>query len=456
MNILLIVLVFLSLTSASFAQHEHHMPDTIAPKKADTIPKAHDHHDMHDMSSSKEMIEMPSHSFSRNIPMSRNASGTAWNPDDTPMYMWMKQNKKNDWMFHGNLFVRYINTDLFNSGNRGNERLSAPNWFMAMMNHKTGKKGLINFTLMMSLDAWTEGHGYPLLFQTGESASGKRLVDQQHPHDLFSALSLGYTYSINKKVDIFGYFGYPGEPALGAPAFMHRISALNDPDAPLGHHWQDATHITWGVGTIGFRYSKFKLEGSIFTGREPDKHRYDFDKPLFDSYSYRISFNPDNHWALQFSQGFIKSPEILEPGVNVNRTSASALYTKKMGPEKYFSGAFIWGANNRRISGTDHSILLEGNYQCKKNAFFGRYEFVQKSAEELDLEGLFGEKVFHAKVLSAGMNRHLFNKKSLELLVGSKFTFNFTARDLKQLYGSLPIGFQIYLQMRPAIHQHMH
>ena len=58
-------------------------------------------------------------------------------------------------------------------------------------------------------------------------------------------------------------FGYPGEPALGPPVFMHRLSAMDDPDAPLGHHYQDATHITFGVATLGFRLSNVKLEGSI-------------------------------------------------------------------------------------------------------------------------------------------------------------------------------------------------
>lgn len=93
---------------------------------------------------------------------------------------------------------------------------------------------------------------------------------------------------INKNVDITGYIGYPGEPAIGPTAFMHRISAFNNPDAPLGHYWQDATHITFGVATFGIRYKKFKLEGSSFTGREPNENRYNFDKPKFDSYSYRL------------------------------------------------------------------------------------------------------------------------------------------------------------------------
>ncbi|MES2766139.1 MAG: LOG family protein, partial [Bacteroidota bacterium] len=42
------------------------------------------------------------------------------------------------------------------------------------------------------------------------------------------------------------------EPALGPAMFLHRPSGANNPDAPISHHWQDASHITWGVITGGY------------------------------------------------------------------------------------------------------------------------------------------------------------------------------------------------------------
>src|SRR3546814_4603591 len=90
---------------------------------------------------------------------------------------------------------------------------------------------------------------------------------------------------------------------------MHRPSAMNNPDAGLGHHWQDATHIIFGVATLGVRYKIFKLDGSLFTGREPNENRYSFDKPRFDSWSARLSANPSDNWPLQVSGASIKSPE---------------------------------------------------------------------------------------------------------------------------------------------------
>jgi hypothetical protein len=456
------------------AQHDHHPQpkDTTQAKKApvqtkkapvtDTVKKkpiakpAMDHtgHDMKHMSE-MEMKPMPSHAFSRNLPMNRNGSGTGWNPDATPMYMWMNQHKKTDWMFHGNVFLRYTNTDIFNSGGRGEDGIGAPNWFMVMMNRKTGKKGLFNATAMISLDPLTEGgNGYPLLFQSGETFENKKLVDRQHPHDLFSALSIGYTQMLNKDIDVFGYIGYPGEPALGAPAFMHRVSSMNNPDAPLGHHWQDATHITFGVATLGVRYKQFKIEGSAFTGREPDEERYGFDKPALNSYSYRLSYNPSVNWALQFSQGFIHEPELLERGVNVTRTTASALFAKGFDKSRHLSAALIWGLNDKGSDHKEHSVLLEENYQWGKNGLFSRYEFIQKSTEELDLENELGHVILDVHTFSAGYNRSLLQKGVLELTGGAKATINFPASELQPLYGNNPVGFQIFVQLRPALHKH--
>jgi hypothetical protein len=442
-----------------FAQHEHHPKKDTVPVKKDTLKekpsemKKMDHagHSSHDMTS----MSMPSHAYSRNLPMSRNSSGTAWNPDSSPMYMWTKQTGKTDWMFHGNIFLRYTHTDIFSSGNRGNDKVGLPNWFMAMMNRKVGKKGLLNATAMISLDRLTEGgEGYPLLFQSGETWKGQKLVDRQHPHDLFSALSVSYTQMISKDIDVFGYIGYPGEPALGAPAFMHRVSSMNNPDAPLGHHWQDATHITFGVATAGFRYKQLKLEGSVFTGREPDEDRYDFDKARFNSYSYRVSYNPTANWALQFSQGFIEEPEALEPGVNVTRTTASVLYAKSVNANKHYSAALVWGLNDKGADHKEHSILLEDNYQFGKNALFSRYEFIQKSTEELALENELGHERFDVHVFSLGYNRSILRKNIFELTAGTKATVNFPAKELKPLYGNLPVGLQVYVQLRPSLHTH--
>ena len=93
-------------------------------------------------------------------------------------------------MLHGGIFPRYTNV----STRRGDDRIDAPNWFMAMYSHPFGENSQIGFRGMFSLDPLTEqGRGYPLLFQSGETWNGQPLHDRQHPHDLFDELSLSYS-----------------------------------------------------------------------------------------------------------------------------------------------------------------------------------------------------------------------------------------------------------------------
>ncbi len=401
-------------------------------------------------------MDMPpmSHSYSLNLPMSRNGSGTAWLPDASPMYGIMVHSKKWMYMFHGNIAPRYTKQDLGNKGSRGDEAFGAPNWFMAMGQRKVGQKGLFHFSAMFSLDRLTEGGGgYPLLLQSGESWEGKPLVDHQHPHDLISELSVGYTYAFSKKSDLSIYIGYPGEPALGSVAFMHRPSALSNPDAPISHHWNDGTHITFGVATIGYRYDKFKIEASSFTGREPDENRYNFDKPRFDSYSGRLSFNPSRSWSFQVSQGWIKSPEALHSEEDISRTTASAIYSLPFGEEKSLNATALWGLNKSKGVDGENAALLEATLRLQRLALYTRYEWTQKSVEELDLNPVtFGDHgLFPVNALTLGLNYDLFYIGKLRVAGGGQLTGYHADNRLDNLYGKNPISGQVFLRIYPSL-----
>jgi hypothetical protein len=437
----------------SFAQHEHHvMHDTIPREKQDTNMKA-------PMDSMGGMnMDMPmtdhmsmSHVYSLNLPMNRNGSGTGWLPDASPMYGYMFHTPKWMYMLHGNLFLRYDNQDFTNKGSRGNTKFDAPDWIMLMAQHQVGKNGLFHYSIMSSLDALTGGDGYPLLFQSGEAYKGQPIVDRQHPHDLFSELSVSYAQALSKKADVFVYVGYPGEPALGPVAFMHRPSALSNPDAPITHHWVDATHITFGVATLGLRYGNWKVEGSSFTGREPDENRYDFDKPRFDSWSGRLSFNPTKNWALQVSHGFVKSPELLHPEEDVNRTTASAIFSKKLGGSSINATA-LWGVNKTAGHDGENAALVEGEWRKEKLAVYSRFEWVQKSVEELALdENIYGHHaVFPVNALTTGFNYDLLNIGQTRLAGGGQFTFYHADERLDRLYGKNPMAFEVYLRLYPG------
>jgi hypothetical protein len=429
----LLLLVLFSIGAKNIvAQHEtHHMPADSNMMKMD-----------------EETMQMASF-FSPNLPMSRDGSGTSWQPDASPMSMYMIMKGNTSLMFHGTLFLRYTSQDFTNESDRGGNHFDAPNMFMFMVSHKLNDKNLVSLLTMFSFDPLTVGKaGYPLLFQTGESYQGEPLVDQQHPHDLFAGLALNYTHSFTKDIDINAYFGYPGEPALGPVMFMHRLSAMNNPDAPLGHHWQDASHISFGVGTIGFRYKNIKAEGSIFTGREPDENRYNFDKPKFDSYSYRISLNPNKNISVQFSQGFIKSPEELFPDEDIIRTTASIIYTRQFKEVNFISSSLIWGMNSSDGENLN-SLLLESNLQLKPIIIYTRYEFIQKDAHELQLTEFTDNTIFNINALTVGLNKILFRNRAGNISIGAQGTINFPDEDLTDIYGNMPLAGQVYIKLSP-------
>lgn len=439
-------------------ENMHAKPDTLPHSKSmqhdmhGAANKLHDHTGMSNQDHMSMNMDMSmSNAYSRNLPMTRNGSGTAWLPDNSPMYGYMFHAKKWMYMLHGDAYIRYNKQDLFDKGNRGEAKFDAPNMVMLMGQRNIGKNGLLHFNTMFSLDPLTIGDaGYPLLFQTGESYHDKPLVDQQHPHDLFSELSISYSHAFTPKSDMFLYVGYPGEPALGPAAFVHRPSGFFNPDAPLTHHWVDATHITFGVATLGYRYGDFKIEGSSFTGREPGENRYNFDKPRFDSWSGRLSYNPTSSWALQVSHGFIKQPELIHLNENVNRTTASATYSGRGFGEQFVNVTALWGMNKTKGYDAENGVLLEGAYNIKKTAVYSRYEWVQKSAEELNLdETLFGTKTFSVHAFTAGVSYDILNVGKTKFALGGQLSIYKPEDRLSKLYGDNPMAGQIYLRIYP-------
>jgi hypothetical protein len=439
-------IVFALSMSGAFAQHHHHETDTTAAMREETSKASDGAHEAQADGSPM------SHAFSLNLPMNRNGSGTGWLPDAAPMYGYMLHSRKWMYMFHGNMFVRYNVQDVSAKGERGDKKLDVPNWFMAMGQRRIGLSGLLHFNAMFSLDPLFGGEGYPLLFQTGETYQGKSLVDRQHPHNLFSELSIAYSHAFTKDADAFIYFGYPGEPALGPVAFMHRPSSLNNPDSPLGHHWQDATHITFGVATAGFRYKIVKVDGSIFTGREPGEARYGFDKARFDSYSYRVSVNPSAQFALQASRAFIKSPEAIEPDENVKRTTASLIHSLPLRAKYAFlTSAFVWGYNDGGEDHREHSFTGETNLQLKKLAVYGRFENIEKSASELQLTAFEPHDLFRINALSLGFNYTLYRMWNTNFALGAQGTLYTTDARLDPVYGHNPASVEVYLRVSPAL-----
>ena len=390
-----------------------------------------------------------SSSVDLNDPMSQEASGTAWMPASNPTYAWMQMKPNGDMlMLHGAAMPRYVDV----GSKRGDRRVDAPNWFMGMYSHPIGSKDQLGLRSMMSLDPITEGgYGYPLLFQTGETWHHQPLHDRQHPHDFFDELAATYSHLLGGGKSAYVYFGYPGEPALGPPTYMHRLLASDYADAPIGHHWQDATHITFGVATVGLNFSsKAKIEASSFTGREPNENRYSFDKPRFDSRSARLSYNPNPNNALQVSYGFVRNPE--GDGADVHRTTASWIYNRPLGDDSNLQTALVWGQNDLSDEGKSQSYLGEVDYQRGANTVFSRIELIQKSGHELVLPAPFDTaQLYNLGEYTAGYVRDLRHGKGIDTGVGFAVTANTKPSGLEPFYGTgTPLSFEVFFRFRPS------
>jgi hypothetical protein len=358
-------------------------------------------------------------------------------------------------MFHYNAFVG-VNHQ---GGPRGETRFESANWFMPMAFHKLGP-GTVQLRGMFSAEPFTFPQGGSgLLFQTGETYKGQPLIDKQHPHDLFMELSATYTVPVGEHATWYAYFGYPGEPALGPVAFMHRWSASENPSAPLGHHLQDSTHIAFGVLTTGFTYSKFKLEGSVFNGREPDETRYNVEAHPWNSRSARLSFAPNRNWAMQVSYGFLRKPEATEPDSDIRRATASIQYNKPFNRGNWAS-SLIWGRNH--VTGGDHSANLN-SYTAEstvnfldKNYLYTRLELVDKNEllRHDDLQRLgFAEGThpsFRIGAYTFGGARDIWNTEKFSMAVGSDVTLYSKPEILDPIYGKRPVSYRFFLRFRPG------
>src|SRR6185436_9487638 len=118
----------------------------------------------------------------------------------------------------------------------------------------------------------------------------------------------------------------------------------------------------------------FKLEGSAFKGREPDEDRTDIEDPKLDSWSVRASWQPAPDWSFQISRGHLNSPEQLEPEIDKDRTTASAIYNRPLGDGNWQT-TLAWGRNASDPGETTDSFLLESAATlAARHTLFGRVE----------------------------------------------------------------------------------
>ena len=410
------------------------------------------HHDMSSMGMAMDDHAMPG--AYGPYPMTREASGTSWQPDaarHSGLHV-----MRGEWMlmFHG-----YADAVLDDQrGPRGDQQVMSDNMAMGMARRPLGP-GTLGLRAMLSLEPATIGRdGYPLLLQTGETANGVTpLIDRQHPHDLFMELAGSWSVT-SGSYSAFVYAGLPGEPALGPPAFMHRFSGSNLPAAPITHHWLDSTHISYGVLTGGVETGGLTIEASAFRGEEPDENRYNIEAPKLDSYSARLGWQR-GPWSGQVSAGHLHVPEWFEP-YDETRITASIGYDGLVRAHPV-SALLAWGENRDAvvINGVSDNFLLEWNLAAtERTSLYGRGEVVEKEILGLGYHplGFQHPHVYsHIDALTLGLVRDVVNGLNGRFGFGGDATLYHMSPDLLPFWQGSH-SYHVFLRWRPNVSAHHH
>ena len=401
-------------------------------------------------------------------------SGTSIEPPSTPTAMLMSHTYGWMLMLHGSAFISDIQQQAQN--HRGADRFFSTNWLMPMAMHQLGP-GRLTLRTMFSLEpATVTSRQYPELFQQGETAFGKPIIDGQHPHDFFMEVAALYDIALGEHSLLSLYAAPVGDPAIGPTAYPHRHSASEDPIAALGHHQEDSTHIAFNVITGGLTWRWFRFEESGFHGAEPTEQRWGFQPSpnglAIDSYSSRVTFSPTQNWAAQYSIAHIVSPEALFPNEDQQRQTASIMYNRPFGAHHdtasmpgmdmgtpatgNWSTTLVWGRTKSLTdSSKENSYLLESLLQFHaRNYVWTRIENAGRSNELLlppgsSLPPSFAESpIGHVAAYTFGYDRDYRFIPHILTAPGAQFTTYVTPDVLNSTYGHHPWGVVGFVRLR--------
>jgi len=379
----------------------------------------------------------PTSTLTENV-LRHTTSGTSLEPNSTnpPMLMKMRGN----WMLmlHGQAAI----VEQQQTGPRGHDKLFSANWIMPMAMH-TDAHGQLTLRTMFSLEPATiSGRYYPELFQQGETAFGKPIVDGQHPHNFFMEIAALYDFRVGEQSLLSIYAALVGDPALGPVAFPHRASAAEDPLAPLGHHLQDSTHIADDVLTGGLTWHKVHLEASGFHGREPDENRWHIEVGGLDSWSTRLAIAATKDWTAQYSVGHLHSPEAQHPDEDVLRQTASVAYHHSW-QSATLDALALWGRNHTIGTPTNsNGYLFEATSHIhSRDSIWTRLENVDRTTDLLGASAPSEESVIgRVQAYTAGYAHRLYGNGWSTGELGAQITSYTTPAALRLEYGDHPFG----------------
>ncbi len=354
-------------------------------------------------------------------------------------------------MLHGNIFLSGIGEE---GVPRGRAAVFSTSMFMADLGTTLDDAQYLNLDVMATAELWTvPSNGYPELLQIGENQSnGQPFLDAQHPHSSpLMGLTLSDTIRLaDDKSNLKLFLAPRGESTDGPIAFMHRVTGMVDPDAPLGHHvGQDVGHVSSSVIGASLKLGGFHLEASTFNGTEPEPTQVDLPIATPNSFAFRMiqEFSPE--FMAMVSYAYVKNPEPTDPTIDsVGRYSASLYANLPLSETWWFHDSLIYGM----ITNLDHSpqlssICEELLFNTSDLKLYSRIEILQRTPHELEITGLSNpDDGRWVTALTLGFSHSLVKWDGWDLSFGSQITSDQLPIEYQTAYAGNPFTYQFYFQ----------
>ncbi len=342
-------------------------------------------------------------------------------------------------------------------GPRGIRQFAAPNMFMLDVGRALSARQFLNLDVMGTAELWTyPRRGYPELLQIGEERSdGLPFVDAQHPHSSpIMALTISDTVSLGRSTTLKVSFAPRGESGDGPIAYMHRASARDFADAPLGHHvGQDVGHISSTVVAARLTLGKVIFEASAFNGDEPQPTKVALPLGALNSEGLRITYVFRPNHSVMASFAHLQQQDPAYPQTNSARRLSSSLYDQFALDGSALDHSLVVGWISRYPNGTSAaSFLDEATWQRGSSDVWGRIEVLQRLASELAIPNAvssFGSDERWVSALTLGVTHWTDLNRGLKLGLGTSLTADFIPGDWATRYGGrTPLTARLIIQLR--------
>jgi hypothetical protein len=357
-------------------------------------------------------------------------------------------------MLHGNLFA----TRIWESGARGRDAWAMPDHVMLTATRQVSDSNALGLELMATGEKWLfPESGYPELLQTGErDERGRPYIDAQHPHSSpIMALSLSDTIRLDPEDSMSRdllrlYFAPRGQSTDGPVAFMHRVTGMLNPDAPLGHHiGQDVGHITSTVIGGELRLGGTVIEASAFHGEEPSPEKVDLPLGSIDSGALRLTRELGPVWTGMASLAYVGHPEADEPEITHRIRYSASLYSRaSLGTgwiwhnTLIYGGLASFGASSFRNSFAEEFAFFHGH-----SIPWARLELLERSAGDLAIQGPAQEDSRWVGAVTLGYTHELAELGPVDLFLGGSVTHDLLPALFESAYGGDPWAGKVFLQL---------